>query len=372
MHKKTKSLFFLVCFTVAVLFCVEGFPQQMNDVSSEHILMRLPKERALLGRRVIADLERFYQFLNGTIDVKLPRRIMILIDWDLPQSRTDYERSSIVVGMNQPAAVNAQSFLLKESMREIAHFGLLELSKGADRPDYIFLYEGMIEILVNEFRHTSRGLESAWVIAQYLDEMGQLSLSVQRDWENFSKNRRNFRNASPGITFLLTFRELKGREKPNSFFETLRKANLSRSLQDAFDDPPSELEKIWLNAVRGHPVPNEITITTDEVPQLTEVMCVPETVSAGEKLKLRFLFKADSGVLLPDGVFIKDGRTGKVYSAEEDSEYISCIVPIETGAAPGQYGYDITAVDESGNLRRFKGTYIVASDQSSGKKRKNY
>jgi hypothetical protein len=240
---------------------------------------------------------------------------------------------------------------------------LLELSNGADRADYEFLYEGMVEILVNEFRHTSRGLESAWVISKLLDEMGLLGLDAQRSWKEFSGSRRNFRSASPGITFLLTFRELKGRERPNKFFATLKRANMSRSLQDAFDDDPSELEKIWLKTIRAYSMPEEIIISADEAPQLIRTLSVPEEAHAGDRLTLRFEFARNAGVLLPEGVFVRDDRTGKVYPSAADSEYISCILPVEAGTAAGLYGYDVIAVDESGNLRRFKGTYTVTSGQ---------
>ncbi|MEJ2110104.1 MAG: hypothetical protein P8Z37_09370, partial [Acidobacteriota bacterium] len=309
--------------------------------------------------RVISDLEQFYQFLGRAIDTKLPRRIMLLVEWDARESRTNYRDSNIIVGMNQPRAFSSQSFLLEESMREIARFGLFELSQGASRPDYEFLYEGMMEILVNEFRHTSRSLESAWAISKFLDSMGQLGFDFQRSWPEFSQNRRSFRNAAPGITFLMTFRELKGRESPNKFFETLRRANLSRSLQDAFDQDISDLEKIWLEAVREHRIPNENIISGEEAPQLLETILSPESVSAGEMLNLKFLFQLDAGVLLPDGVFVRDERTGKIYASEKDDKYISCTIPVEVGAESGPYRYLVTAIDESGNLRRWQGNYTV-------------
>jgi hypothetical protein len=363
MLKKKNIIFILIGFTIAVAFCPEAYSQRMSDISSEHLLMRLPKERALLGRRVISDLEQFYQFLGRAIDTKLPRRIMLLVEWDAKESRADYQKSNIVVGMDQSRAMNSQSFLLEESMREIARFGLLELSQGADRPDYQFLYEGMMEILVSEFRHTSRSLESAWAISQFLDSMGQLGFDYQRSWLEFSRNRRSFRNAAPGITFLLTVRELKGRESPNKFFETLRRANLSRSLQDAFDHDISDLEKIWLSAVREHHIPDENIISGEGAPQLVETIPSPEFVSAGERMKLQFLFQQDASVLLPEGVFVLDERTGKVYPCEKDEKYISCNMPVETGVSSGKYHYSVTAIDETGNLRRWSGSYTVGSGQ---------
>lgn len=364
MRKKAVTLFLLICFAAAAPLCPEAFPQMLSDISSDHVLMRIPKERALLGRRIITNLESFYQFLGRSINVKLPRRIQLLVDWDREESRTTYGNANIIIGMNQPTAYNYQSFLLKESMREMARFGLEDLSQGANRPDYEFLYEGMVEILVNEFSHTSRSLQSAWAIAQFLDQMGLLGLDVQRSWTEFAGNHRSFRNAAPGITFLMTFRDLKGRDRPNKLFEALKRANLSRSLKDAFNEDPSELEKTWLDAVRAYHIPDEIIIEEDEVPQLTEAVQVPEAVSAGNTAKLRFRFTQDSGVLLPESVFLRDERTGKVYAGEKDSEFVACRIPVEEGAAPGQYAYIVTAIDESGDLRRWKGTYTVGDSGS--------
>lgn len=362
MHKKSVVLFLLSWIAALAPFNAEALPQKMSDVSSEHLLMRLPKERALLGRSALTDLERFYQFLNRALDIKLPRRIIFLVDWNLQESRTNYKEASIIIGMNQPVASNAKEFLLNESMRRIARFSLLELSKGVYRQDYEFLFEGMIEILVNEFRHTSRSLDSAWVLSQFLDETGLLGLNQQRAWTEFAGDRRSFRNAAPGITFLLTFRELKGREKPVKFFEALKRANLSRSLKDAFDDDADELEKIWLKTVRQYTVPEEITIEPDEAPQLAETVLSPETVSPGNRMKIRLLFKQNTGTLLPDGVFIRDERTGKLFPAVGDSGFISCEIPVEADAVSGQYFYRVTAIGESGNMRRWQGSYTIAGE----------
>jgi hypothetical protein len=359
MRKIPGILIILMGLMSLVPVCPEAYSQQMKDITSEHLLMRLPQERTLLGREVLIDLERFYKFLDGAIDAKLPRQIALLVDWERQESRTNYRDVSIIVGMNQPVASGTRTFLLKESMREIARFGLLELSQGAERPDYEFLYEGMIEILVNEFNHTSRSLESAWVISKFLDEMGQLSLETQRSWPDFSKDHRCFRNAAPGITFLLTFRELEGRDKPGKFFKALRRANLSKSLEETFDKTASELEAIWLRKVRQHRIPDEITISAEEAPQLFETTLIPEAVEPGDQLKVRFQFKKTEGVLLPDGVFIRDLRTNTIFQAHEDSDAISATIPVEAGTAPGEYGYSITAIDESGNLRQYKGNYEV-------------
>ncbi len=344
--------------------CPEIFSQQYKDVTSEHLLIRIPKERDSLGRRVITDLERFYRFLNGAINAELPEKIIFLVDWDLQESRANYQESSIVVGMNQPVS-NPSSLLLNETKREMARLGLFQLSRGASRPDYEFMYEGMIEILVHEFDHTSRSLESAWAVSQFLDEMGLLGLESQRTWSDFSRDRRCMRSAAPGITFLMTLRDLEGRQSPAKFFEALRRANLSRSLKDAFKEPAPELEKIWINKVREYRAPEEITISEEETPELMETISVPDPVKPGDTLVLNLRFKDNDNVLFPDGVFIRDDRTGKLFQAQADtdpaSEFILCKIPVAADCAPGEYDYQITAIDESGNLRRWSGVYKVAS-----------
>jgi hypothetical protein len=367
MHKRSLILIILVGALATALIGPDAQAQQLNDIASEHLLMRIPKERDLLGRRIIADLERFYLFLGGAIDVKLPRRIILLVDWDVSKSSASYRDSSIIVGMNHPAVSDPGVYLLNESAREIARLGLLILSRGADRPDYEFLYEGMIEILVHEFSHTSRSLESTWVIAQFLDEMKHLGLENQRAWSEFSGDRPCIRSAAPGVTFFLTFRDLKGRKHPVKFFEALKRANLSKSLEDTFGESASELEKVWLEKVRGYKAPEEITITASEVPQLIETDFNSDGVKPGDSLNIRLLFKDSAGVLLPDGVFIRDERTGKLYTAQEDSDknsgYILGTIPVEKDCAPGRYNLRITVVDESGNLRRWKETYEVVGSQ---------
>jgi hypothetical protein len=114
-----------------------------------------------------------------------------------------------------------------------------------------------------------------------------------------------------------------------------------------------------LRKVRQYRIPDEITISAEEAPQLVESALIPEAVKPGDQLKVRFQFKKTEGVLLPDGVFIRDLRTNTIFQAHEDSDAISATIPVEAGTAPGEYGYNITAIDESGNLRQYKGNYEV-------------
>ncbi len=338
--------------------------QLMDSITSEHVQLRLPVEREALGRDIILDLERCYSYMNGATDTSLPRRILVIVDWNRSDTSCSYRQASISIGMDQPAA-DARAFLLYQAAREIAHLGLLELSRGAEREDNSFLFEGMMEILAREFTRSPRALEAAWVIAGLLDEMQQLGLSTQRSWSAFSSGRRNLRSASPGITFLTTFRELQGRSQPLKLFESLKRSGLMQSLSEAFEASPTEIEEIWLNRVREHrPLDQPMTAAAD-APRLVQTALMPGELRPGTKLQIRLFFEEGTDNLLPEGVFIKDERTGKVLQAqaasEKDAGYLIAVVPIDENCPPGQYDYRVMAVDEAGNLGRWERSYRVVA-----------
>ncbi len=340
--------------------------QLIDSISSEHVRLRMPAEREALGRDSIADLERCYVFMNRATGESLPRKILINISWDHSNIGCNRREGIIFLGMDQPAAAaNLRAFLLHHAAREMARLGLLELAQGAEREDTEFLFEGMVKILVHEYEHSSRNLESAWAISRLLDEMQMLGLATQRAWSTFSGGRRCLRSAAPGVTFLMTFRELLGRERPLKFFEALRKMGLNQSLSTAFKAPVPELESIWLKRVRAYDIADEITVTSDP-PQHLRTEFVPETGRPGSPLRLKIYVKHRAGNLLPDGLFLKDERTGRLLQAqtasEKGAEYFVLVIPIESDCPPGQYSYQITAIDESGNLRRWNGNYRVAAE----------
>ena len=72
---------------------------------------------------------------------------------------------------NPLASGNVRRYLSHHAAREMARLGLLHLSGGSQREDTRFLFEGMSELLAHEFEHSTRGLEAAWLISQYLDKM---------------------------------------------------------------------------------------------------------------------------------------------------------------------------------------------------------
>lgn len=351
---------------IALLALVPGIlsSQLIDTVSSEHVVMRMPVGRESLGRDMISEIERCYVFMNRATNQSLPKKISIVVNWDLSNSTFSRRDASLAVGMNRPdPAANLRGLLLHNVGKEIARFGLIELSRGAQREDTEFLFEGMSEILIHEFEHSSRSLEAAWAISQFLDEMHLLGLSTQRSWSSFSGGRRCLRSAAPGITFLTTFRELQGRERPVKFFEELGKASLTKSLEKVFKAPIGDLENIWLKRVREYQVGGEITIESEEPPRLIQTACVPEAGQPGTTLQIRFLFKDLAGNLLTDGIFVKDERTRQVLQAqaapEKDAEFVVVAIPIESDRPAGQYSYQVTAIDESGNLRMWTGSYKV-------------
>ncbi len=336
--------------------------RQNVSITSEHIQIFVPVERELLGRDLIGNIEQCYGYMNRAIDGSLPDKVFITVDWEASDSTCSRERASILLGMNQPVA-DIKEFFLYSAAREIAHLGLLELSQGAQRQDTEFLFKGMIEILVHEYFRSSRRLEAAWVFSKFLDEMKMLGFATQRSWSDFSENNQCLRNAAPGFTFLTTFRDLQGRRQPMKLFKALRKKSLMDSLAEAFKSPPSELEKIWLKRVREYPPVDEITTVAEEAPRLTRTEIAPNPVAPGADIRFRFFIEDRAGNLLAAGVFLRDERTGRLLQVQAASEganaFFSAFIPVEPDCPPGQYKYQVTAIDEVGNLRRWDGKYKV-------------
>jgi hypothetical protein len=367
-----RFLYFVIWFSsLAYVYSSRAYPApQAGSIASDHVVLYMPPERGSLGRELINDFEQCYQYMNRATNSSLPRKIYIDVDWDQPNAGCNWRKGSLMIGMKLPVAESdTKDFLSHSAGREIARLGLLRLSQGAQREDTKFLFEGMIEILVHEYQHSSRCLEAAWVLSQYLDEMKQLGLDAQRSWSSFSGGECCLRNAAPGITFLTTFRELQGRDRPIKLFDSLKKHSLFQSLEEAFGAPISEVEDIWLKQVREHPKIEEITTKADSAPRLQKAVVVPETANPGTSLQIKLFIADAANDLLTNSVFIKDGRTGRLLQVQEATEtegrYFLATVPIEKDCPAGQFPYDVTAIDESGNLRRWSGHYRVASGQAA-------
>lgn len=360
---------FVILFAALVSsFLPAGISSAQVDemVGSEHVRMRLPSERAAMGRDLAAEMERCYLFMNRSTGQSLPRKILIAVDWNLPDSSCNPQDATITVGMDNPlASSDLKGILLYRAAKEMARLGLLEFSVGAQREDTEFLFEGMAEILVHEYEHSSRSLEGAWVICQYLDDMKLLGVATQRSWAKFSSGKRSFRNAAPGITLLTTARELQGRDAPLKLFESLRRNSLSASLAAVFKTSAAEAENGWLKKVREHQAVDEITLAPEDVPKLLGTALVPDSVKPGETLEIQLFLKSPRNNLLPEGVFFRDERTGRVQQAHSPSEKgtgdLLVKLPIDADCPPGDYSYQVTAIDESGNLRRWPGRYKVGN-----------
>jgi len=365
MVKRVTAYALLAGFLVVVFPTADTAAFQLIDrISSDHLILQMPHARESLGRDTIGELERCYNFMNRAAGGSLPRHVFIHVSWEDSVSRCDRRDSAIRVGMNSPdKSADLGALLRHKAGREIARLSLLELSGWAQREDTEFLFEGMIEILFHEFERSSRSLESAWVYAKFLDEMGLLGLSTQRAWSGFAGMNRYHRNAAPGVTFLTTFRELQGRERPVKLFAALKKASLSSSLASTFKAPPAELERTWLKAVREYRTVDEITLFEEDAPELVQAEAVSETGPDAPAIRIRLLLRDRNSDLFPDGIFVKDGRTRRVLQAqaspEQDTAYVAVRIPVEADCPPGKYEYQVAAIDEAGNLRRWTRSYSV-------------
>jgi hypothetical protein len=288
-------------------------------------------------------------------------------DWRRPVSWTRAGEDTLFIGMDDPGAVsNPRGFFLHHVAREMARLALLELSRGgAGREQSLFLLEGMIEIYAHEFRGSSRGLEAAWVLSHLLDQMGNLGLRRLSPWSGFSQGRRDLCATSPGVTFLLTCRQLYGRGKLLKLFEELRNGGPAEAFQSAFKVPAASLEQAWLQKVRDYDPTPDVTVTTEaDAPVLKQAVVDPPTSRAGATVQMRLSIDDASGDLLPCGVFVSDLRSGKVRQArpveEASGGYLLAEIPIDADAVPGRYGLRVTAVDGAGNVRNWSSEYAVA------------
>jgi len=345
------------------------FAQQMRSMSSKHVTLQFPAEREIFGRELSAEAERCYDYMNRATNGGLPRNISVVLDWNASESVWNFRSARVTIGMNQPeAAADARKFLRHNLPYGIARLGLINLSQGAQREDTEFLFEGMAEILTHEYSHSSRALDAAWATAKLLDEIDMLGLSQQRAWSEFSGGKRNHRNAAPGITFLLTQREI-DRGRLMKFFEALRKNSLLNAMNTAFRAPAAELEAAWLKKVRAYEIPEEITVQNSDAPILLKVEQVAGPAPAGQPARLSLFIRGSAGDIYPENIFIRDSRSGKTFQArnaasesgEENEESVySVIIPVEDNCPAGKYSFQVIMIDEAGNLRQGNATYSVS------------
>ena len=70
---------------------------------------------------------------------------------------------------------------------------------------------------------------------------------------------------------------------------------------------------------------------------------------------------------LPDGVYVHDERTGKVWpvqhATEDGTAYVVATIPLDPDSPHGRYRYLVTAIDEEGNLRQWSSHYRIGPEQ---------
>ncbi len=339
----------------------------VSRVVSKHVRMRIPAEREWLARETIAELERGYVFIHRVTGKRLPRLIQVTVSWAEGNSRISLEDASITIGMNTPAAsAGGRAYLLHALIREMARMALLGLSeRGAARDENRFLLEGMAEILTHEYDRSSRSLGAAWAHCHLMDRIHPLGLAAMASWAGFSEDRQDLRSASPGITFLMTCRELHSRERLLKLFEGLRGKALPEGIAYAFRTPAPSLESAWLDRVRRYAVPDSLTVGSDEdAPRLEEIATEPGVILPGRRLTVRALILDRNRDLLPESIYIEDVPSGRIARgrAAADARQILLEFPVEGERGSGSYGYRLTAIDEAGNLRSWAGTYHVGDN----------
>jgi len=365
---KIISRFIRVSLILGILVNGTAFAQQMRSASSKHVVLQYPAEREILGRELSAEAERCYEYMNRATNNGLPRNISVVLDWNASESAWNFRSGRATIGMNQPeVTADARKFLRHNLPYAIARLGLINLSQGAQREDTEFLFEGMAEILTHEYNHSSRTLDAAWATAKLLDETGGLGFSRLRAWLEFSGGRRNHRNAAPGITLLLTQREI-DRNRLMKFFEALRKNSLLNALNMAFKAPAAEIEAAWLKKVRAYEIPEEITVQSSEAPILLKIEQVADPAQAGKPIILNLFIRDSAGDIYPEGVFVRDSRSGKTFQArdsvpesgaENEASTYSVAIPVEEDCPVGNYPFQVIMIDDAGNLRQGAGTYSV-------------
>jgi hypothetical protein len=356
----------VVCFSF--LGTAVSVPQTIDDrIISEHIRIRIPLERQWLGRDTISDLERCWKFMAAATDNSLPRQALVTIQWDNAISTADFRSGTISIGMGDPAAASdLRAFVVHNAARQLARLGLSYLSQGAAfREDTEFLAEGMAEILVREYEHTARSLGTAWVVACFLDDMKLLGLSAQAPWTAFSGGKLTPRATAPGVTFLITCRELHGRDKLPKLFAAMSNRNLEQSLAAVFRTSAASLETAWLQRVRASGDTEDIILTSlEDAPQLQQVTMEPANCRPGNTLQFRLAIRDNDKDLSSDGVFLRDEGNGRIVQARQATEagvsFFKAEVAIEVDRRPGDYGYAAIAVDGTGNLRHWRGSYQVS------------
>ena len=336
----------------------------VGRIVSEHIWVRMPVDREWLGRETIVQLEQCWRYVSATTSDALPRRLLVAIDWEARDARVDLPNGSISIGLASPAAQAApKRFLLHGAAREMALFGLAQVSRGGGlRQEARSLSEAMAEIMAHEQGRSVKALSGAWTLAHLLDRIRPLSLVRLAEWPEQGGDSR-FRAAAPAITFMSSCLELHGRDRGLKLFEALRKGSVEEALAAAFRVRPEVLEEEWLRKVRALGAPEDLTVTAEEdAPVLRQAASAP--ARPGSVLLLRLGIEDAIRDLTPGSVFVLDESSRRVFQgvAGRDSAgtFTRIEIPIEAGRAGGNYTYRAVAIDDAGNVRQWGGSYTVS------------
>ena len=205
---------------------------------------------------------------------------------------------------------------------------------------------------------------SADPLADYLARMETLGLSRLSDWQSYSLGRQDIRAVAPGVTFYLTCRDEFGRDKARELFSSLGKRTLQDSIKLNLRRISEAVEYIWLKRLQSFGSLEEVTVTNEEdAPRLEEASFDPLLASPGTELQLRMLIQDGGRNLSPGGVFVLDNGSGRVLQPEvvtlEGTRHLQVQLPIDPERTAGEYGIEVTAVDDVGNVRIWDRTYQV-------------
>lgn len=348
----------------ALCGAVRAPAQYADNLVSEHIVVRIAREREWIGRDTVPDLERCWQFIERAIAGKLPHRVFVAPDWRRPLAWTRAVEDTVFIGMDDPAAVaDPRGYLLFHAAREMARMALSKLSgSGAAREENAFLVEGMIEIYAHEFRGSARGIEAAWTLSHLLERTEGLGLNRMYRWQEYSAGRRDPCVTGPAVTFLLVCRQRHGREKLLRLFEALRRATPAEAFRQVLQTTAVELEQAWLEEVRRHDAGRELLAGAGaDAPALRRAAADPERARAGETVRVQVSVTRGRAPLLPCGLFVTDLQSDRVFRARPagaEGDYLAEI-PVAAGSAPGHRTLRITAVDAAGNVRHWSGGYEI-------------
>jgi hypothetical protein len=338
---------------------------QMDDsIVAKHLRIRIPVERQWLGRQVIAEMERAWEFVESAAGGKLPNRIVVVVQWQDGVSQIDPERGVVTIGMaDRSAASDPRAFLIDTTTRELARMALYAYSDNVVPRDAGFLLDGMSEILAREFSHSVRRLAAAWAVCYYLDRISPLDLRQISGRPEVSAAGRDLRSAAPGITFLTLCSELYGRDKVFKLFEHLGRRNLEESISAAFRVPLSTVESEWLARVRKYEASDVSIGGEEEAPELERVVFTPDPAKPGSNLDVQLFTRDGVQDLSSSGIFFLDETSGRVLQGTQGDDgnrtFTRLRLPLDPEQPAGKHALRIIAVDNGGNVRNWTAYYSV-------------